>query len=203
MKMRMNFKKTKIVPFNFSHKLDVLPKISFPYSEPLEVIHQTRLLGVTITSNLSWAPHVNDICARATKELWVLIRFKSLGGTRSQLLKVYQTCVRTTLEFASVVFHSGLTIDQSHQIEHVQKKAFAIILAEQYNSYEHALITLNQERLDAKRLQLCIKFAIKCSKSSKHSQMLPRNQYCRDNMRNPKPFKEYQCATSRYHSSPT
>ena len=154
---------------------------------------------------LIWVIFSHDFksqCLRARRKLWVPIRFKSLGGTKSQLLKVYQTRVRSTLEFASVVFHSGLTIDQSHQIQRVQKKAFPIILAEEYNHYEHALATLNQERLDARRLQLCIKFAIKCTKSPKHSTMFPHNPNYRSNTRNPKPFMEYQCLTSRYYNSP-
>ena len=69
------------MPFNFSKKFDFLPQVSFPGCEPLEVIYETRLLGVIISSNLSWASHVNDITMRATKKLWVLIRFRSLGGT--------------------------------------------------------------------------------------------------------------------------
>ena len=131
-KMKINFKKTKILPFNFSKKFDFLPQLSFPDCDPLEVIYETRLLGVTLTSNLSWAAHVSDICKRATKKLWVLIRFKSLGGSQDQLLKVFQTRFRSTFEFAAPVFHSGLTQDQSRIIEIVQKKAFAIILGNSY-----------------------------------------------------------------------
>ena len=125
---KINHKKTKIIPFNFSKKFDFLPQLNFPNCEPLEVIYSTRLLGVTLTSNLSWADHVDDICQRATQKLWVLIRFKSLGRTQDQMLKVFQTRVRSTLEFAAPVFHSGLTKDQSRQITMVQKKAFVIIL---------------------------------------------------------------------------
>ena len=122
--MKINNKKTKIIPFNFSKKFDFLPQLHFPNHDPIEVIYETRLLGVTITSNLSWTAHVDDITKRATQKLWVLIRFKSLGGTSDQLTTVYQTRVRSTLEFAAPVFHSGLTKDQSRQIESVQKKAW-------------------------------------------------------------------------------
>ena len=97
--------------------------MSFPACEPLEVIYETRLLGVILTSNLSWSSHVTDICKRATQKLWVLIRFKSLGGTRDQLITVYQTRVRSTLEFAAPVFNSGLTKEHCREIEMVQKKS--------------------------------------------------------------------------------
>ena len=201
-KMKINFKKTKIIPFNTTKKYDFLPQLHFPGCEPLEVIYETRLLGVILSSNLTWTAHVNDISRRATGKLWVLVRFKSLGGSTDQLLKVFQTRVRSTLEFAAPVFHSGLTQDQSRQIESVQKKAFAIILGRSYTSYEMALLTLKQERLDMRRQNISLKFALKCTVSSKHKSMFPANPTYRPNMRNPKPFLEHTCHTSRYYCSP-
>ena len=76
--------------FNFSKNFDFLPQLSFPRAEPLEVIYKTKLLGISLTSNLSWADHVDEVCRRATKKLWVMICFKALGGTSSQLVTVYQ-----------------------------------------------------------------------------------------------------------------
>ena len=55
--MKINFKKTKILPFfNPTRKYDFLPKLSFPNHKPLEVIYETRLLGVIISHDLSWNP---------------------------------------------------------------------------------------------------------------------------------------------------
>ena len=200
--MKVNVKKTKILPFNTSKKYDFLPQLSFPGADPLEVIYETRLLGITLTSNLSWQAHVDDITRRATAKLWILVIFKGLGGTTSQLLKVYQTRIRSTLEFAAPVFHSGLTLDQSKKIEMVQKKAFAIILSKAYTSYQAALEKLNQQKLVDRRLNLSIKFALKCTKSSQHSEMFPPNPNFRADMRHPQPFLEHTCHTSRYYTSP-
>jgi hypothetical protein len=147
-KMKINSKKTKIIPFNLSKKNDFLPQLNLPNCPPIEVIYETKLLGVTLSSNLSWSSHVNDISTRGTGKLWILIRFKTLGGSAEQLLKIYQVRIRSTLEFAASVFHSGLTKEQSRQIEMVQKKAMAIILGSSYQSYESALSELNLERLD-------------------------------------------------------
>ena len=200
--MKINTKKTKVMPFILSKKFDFHPVISFPGQDPLEVIYRTKLLGVTLSSDLSWSPHVHKMTARATKRLWILIRFKSLGGSKDQLLSTYQLRVRSVLEFAAPVFHPGLSQEQSRQIEMVQKKAFAIILGKNYTSYEHALHTLAQKRLDARREDLTLKFAEKCSKSPRHSHMFPLNQNMRTNTRNPKKYKEFQCRTSHYFKSP-
>ena len=42
-KMKINFKKTKILPFNFSKKFDFLPQLSFADCDPPEVIYENRL----------------------------------------------------------------------------------------------------------------------------------------------------------------
>ena len=201
-KMKINFKKTKILPFNLSKKYDFLPQLFFPDHEPLDVIYETRLLGITLTSNLSWAAHVDDICARATKKLWILIRFKSLGGSQDQLLCVYQTRIRSTLEFAAPVFTGALTKQQEQKIELVQKKAFAIILGNQYASYQATPLVLHQDRLDVRREKLCLKFASKCVKSEKHGHMFKITPNNRSNARWSKPFVEPLCHTARYYYSP-
>ena len=77
--MKINIKKTKIMLFNTSKNYDFLPQLYFPDSEPFEVIYQTKLLGITLTSNLSWQAHVDDNTKRATAKLWVLVRFKTLN----------------------------------------------------------------------------------------------------------------------------
>ena len=200
-KMKINYKKTKVIPFNFSKKFSFLLQLGFPNCEPLEVIYETKLLGITITSDLNWSKHVQNICRRATKNLWVLIRFKALGGTNTQLNMVYQTRIRSILEFGSPVFHSSLTKDQSAKIELVQKKALAVILGKDYESYESAMSRLNLERLDTRRSQLCLTFAQKCAKSTRHSSMFPKNTSTRTNMRHPKQYLEHSCSTSRYHHS--
>ena len=200
-KMKINMKKTKILPFNMSSKFDFLPQLSFPNEEPLEVIYQTRLLGVTLSSDLTWSAHTKDITSRASRKLWILVRFKALGGNQEQLLSVYQLRIRSTLEFAAPVFHSGLTKDQSRSIEMIQKKSFAIILGQSYQNYESALTTLNQERLSTRRIKLCLNFAIKCSKSPRHCSMFPHNDNLRENMRFAKKFKESSCRTSRHYNS--
>ena len=200
--MKINAKKSKIMPFNFCKKFDFLPQLHLPDSDPLEVIYETKLLGVTISSDLTWTSHVNDIVTRATKKLWTLIRFKNLGASTTQLITVYQTRIRSTLEFAAPVINSALTKEQSNKMEMVQKKALAIILSGNYNNYVSALNQVGLERLDKRRHDLSLSFAVKCTKSSQHKFMFPANTNFRANMRSPKPFKEFLCNTSRYFKSP-
>ena len=120
--MKINIKKTKIITFNLTKIYDFSPQSFFPHCDPLEVIYETKLLGVTLSSDLSWSKHIDTITKRATRNLWVLIRFKTLGGTTHQLVQVYITRVRSILEFAAPVFHSSLTRIQETKLKLSRKK---------------------------------------------------------------------------------
>ena len=74
---------------NFYTKYDFLPQLDLPNSKPLKVIYAAQLLGGIISSDLSWAEHVDDMTARSIKKIWILIRFKALGATKEQLKTVY------------------------------------------------------------------------------------------------------------------
>ena len=166
--MRINHKKTKVIPFNFSKTRDFIPHLSFPSSEPLDVVNQTKLVGLIVTSNLSWGPHVDYTVVNASKKLWLLVRFKNRGGSQDQLLTLYQLKIRSIAEFATPAFHGALTLQQSNDLEMIQKKAFAIILGSRYRNYTNALSILGQEKLSARRVKLCQNFSLKCVKSEKH-----------------------------------
>ena len=187
--------------FNTSSKYNFRPELSFPGHEPLDVIDVSRLLGVMISSDLTWTSHVKDITTRAVKKLWVLIRFKNLGASRKQLVQVYQARIRRTLENSAPVYSSGLTQEQKRLIEMVQKKAFVIILGKDYVSYENALTILDLKRLDTRRDDICLNFAKKCILSEKHNSMFPKNPNVRPDSRHPKWFLEPWCSTSRYFHS--
>ena len=88
------------------------PNYIFLTVTPEKFVHETKLLGVTLTSYLSWSKHVDNITRGATRNLWVLIRFKVLGGTTDQLL--YTTRVRSILEFAAPVFHCSRKKTTTH-----------------------------------------------------------------------------------------
>ena len=163
--MFINFQKTKVIPFNFSKTKVFIPELSFPSSEPLEVVYETKLVGMIISSNMSWGPHVEYTIKNANSKLWLLVRFKARGGTTDQLITLFQLKIRTIAEFAAPAFHGALTQQQSDDLEMIQKKAFGIILGPSYKSYNNALTVLGQEKLSSRRLRLCENFATKCLKN--------------------------------------
>ena len=170
--MKINQGKTKVMIFNNARKYDFHPKLKVSQIE-LEVVEEMKLLGVVITSNLSWNANTDHITAKASGRLWLLRRLKILGASHEQLLDVYNKQIRSILEFAAVVWHAGLTRENENKIERVQKSAFAIVLGKNYQTYEEACTTLNMSALKARRIQLCKSFAVKAAKHPIHSHWSP------------------------------
>ena len=63
--------------------------------EYIKVVTDTKLLGVTISSDLSWNVHTTEVIKRAAKRLCFLIQLKRARVSRKDLCLVYITCVRS------------------------------------------------------------------------------------------------------------
>ena len=198
-KMVINKQKTKIICFSKSRKWDFPPEVFFNDGTQIEVISETTLLGVVVTRDLRWDKNTDFMCQKARKRLWVLRRLLSFDLNIYQLFDVYTKEVRSLLELAVPVWHPGLTVRQSKDIESVQKLAFKIILQNSYTSYLHACSVLRTETLASRRVKLCTKFAIKNLKSEKP--MFTKFTASVNTRQQRNTVKEPRCNTSRYQKS--
>ena len=132
-------------------------------------------------------------------KLWTLRRLKKLNLDSYKFFDVYTKEVRSLLELAVPVWHSGLTKHQSAQIERIQKAALHIILDDSYISYEVACTLFGIEPLEYRREKLCIKFA---NKDIKRDQTIFTKTLLTTNTRRPRPkVREITCRTKRYQKS--
>ena len=148
-----------------SCKFDFLPDLEFSNSHKLELVEEYKLLGVVISSNMSWQAHVDSICSKAYKRMWLLRRLKKLGAVCGDLLTVYSNHIRCLVEFGVAAWNSGLNKAQVKQLERIQKSALAIILAEGYLNFENAMSVTGLESLEFRRKRLCREFARKASRN--------------------------------------
>ena len=118
---------------------------------------ETKLLGVIISDNLKWHKNTKYICDKARQKLWILRRLLNFKLSHQELFDVYIKEVRSILELAVPVWHSGLTIKQSNQIESIQKIAFRMILQKEYTSYNDACEIFSTLSLKERRVKLCLK----------------------------------------------
>jgi len=156
-----------------------------------------KLVRVILDQSLSWQNNTDYICQKAIQNLWIIRRLKKIKINFWTLLDVHCKEVRSVLEHAVPVWHSGLTRKQTVQIEKVQKTAFKIILDN--TNYKTACTSLCVEPLEFRRIQLCIIFAKRDLKRG--DTLFSRTGAQPKSRSKPKLVKEYRCRTSRCQKS--
>ena len=148
--LKLNSKKTKEMILHFGRRFhtNAIPNI-VASGEKIEKVNEFKLLGVIIRSDLSWCSHVKYIVSKASRRIFVLSTLIRSGVSTSDILAVYCSLVRSVLEYASTVWHCGLTKEQSSEIEKVQKRCLRLIFPNL--SYSNALQLAGLERLTERR----------------------------------------------------
>ena len=199
--MKLNYKKTKLMLFNPGTCRDFLPKFSVNQNE-IELVEESKLLGVVVRSDLSWSSNTDYIVDRANKKLWMLRRLKKLGADQEDLKEIFIKQIRSVLEFAVPVWHSSLTGVDRLRIERVQKSAMHIILGDRYRSYTSAMKYLHIESLFIRRQKLCKTFAKKCYRNSKFRKWFKTNEKQTGTRFSQPRLCNVYCRLDRFENSP-
>ena len=132
----------------------------------------------------------------------MLTKLKYVGVHTDELINIYILYIRSLLEYCSVVWHSTLTAEQTHNIERVQKLCLKIILGSEYEGYDKALECCGLERLTDRRQQKCLNYGLKSLLHPVHSDMFPVNpQLDAQNTRNQEHFTVNWARTDSYRMS--
>ena len=172
--MHLNESKTKYIVFNYTNKFQFNTRL-YISNTLLESVDTTKLLGVKIQNDLKWESNTRAIIKKAYARMTLITKLIKFSIPQKDLVILYIQYIRSLLENCCVVWHSSLTIEQSIDIERVQKVAIRTILLDYEIKYKDALQKVNLQRLDDRRKEICLKFAKKCTNSSKNSNMFPPN----------------------------
>ena len=89
----------------------------------MKTVRETKLLGTILTSDMKWQHKTNNIVRKAFAKMEILSKLSGFGAPVGDLESIYLTCIRSHCEQSSVVWHSGLTIQEENDLERVQKVA--------------------------------------------------------------------------------
>ena len=87
----------------------------------LTEVNNHKHLGLTISNNMSWSSHINEILAKAEKSLSMMRRSKHILP-RSCLDKLYKSMILPLLDYCDVIYDS-CTMYESEQLDKLQRKA--------------------------------------------------------------------------------
>ena len=108
--MRLNSEKCKEMIIDFSRNYSLTSGIrSVTIGEQvLERVQHAKMLGVTISNNLTWSKHVDNIVSKAGKRVYMLYQLKRAGISQLDLVKIYVSVIRPVLEYACPVWSTNL-----------------------------------------------------------------------------------------------
>ena len=105
--------------------------------------------------------------------LQLLRKIVSFGAPIQDLKQIYILFLRSLLEQSATVWHSSLSLQNTTDIERVQKSACKWILGEKIENYQNALLQLDMLTFSEWREELCLNFAKRCIRNPKTRSMFP------------------------------
>ena len=72
--------------------------ISVMQDPEIDNVQYAKLLGITISSDLTWNTHVENIVAKAGKIVYMLYKLKRAGKGQHDLVAIYVSVIRRVIE---------------------------------------------------------------------------------------------------------
>ena len=91
------------------------------HGQILETVNTAKYLGVTISRDMNWSEHINNVCIKANKTLGFLKRNLKICSRKIKEM-AYKSCVRPALEYACTVW-DPYTQQYIDHIEAIQRQA--------------------------------------------------------------------------------
>ena len=167
--------------------------------EAIERVGTFKYLDLVFSNDLSWSKHVSFMLDKISRRYFIIYELIRFGLPLVDIISVYCSLIRSVLEYACVVWHSGLTVGESTELERVQKRVLRILYPDR--SYSEALALSGLERLDARRERM-VREIFQEIKNPGHilHDLLPLRPACRPT-RDDYEFEMPRCKTNRYSRS--
>ena len=150
-KWQMAFHPEKCQVISISRRRSVYRNKYYLHGHILSHVDSAKYLGVTITSDLNWNKHIDNITRKANNTLSFLKRNLQINNTTLKAT-AYQTLVRPQVEYASSVW-DPYTKKNVDRIEMIQHRAARYVLNRYNNtsSVTNMLTNLKWQTLEQRR----------------------------------------------------
>ena len=166
----------------------------------VERVDHVKLLGITLSNDLTWKRHVDNIVKNAGKRMYMLYQLKRASVNQADLVTIYISVVRPVVEYACPVWHTNLPIYLSDNIEMIQKRAVREIFPGM--CYVDILNHINLSTLKERRDYLCKKYFINMqARSHKVNCLLPKKRLVDYNLRHGNMYPLTVTRTNRFKNS--
>ena len=200
--MKINSEKSKEMIISFTQDVNFMNSVPNIVIEgkPVERVDHSKLLGVTLSNDLTWKKHVDNIVKKTSKRVYLMYQLKRAGISQCDLIRVYMSVVRPALEYACPVWHTNLPKYLSDNIEMIQKRALKSIF--QGEHYKDVLNDIGMCTLKDRRDFLCEKYFRDVAQSShKLHNLLPEKRRIEYDLRPGNTYPLPKTRSNRYRNS--
>ena len=174
---------------------------TFTWWEALQVVDHMKLFGLEIQNSLGWDIQVKKHDFSCWQTFIYFVYFPQMWsasrGYTGRLSNLHQAHFGIRLR----CLHPAFTKQQSHQLERIQKRSCKIILGNNYQDYQSALLDLKITSLADRRETLIMKFGQEVLDSGRHRHLLPAQRFTVHDFRRSNKFPTPLCKTKRFQNS--
>ena len=118
--------KSMLITTRQKHQLRPQPLNLTLQSEPIEQVDQHRLLGIIIDNQLTWKPHIANLCKRIAKNVFLLSRLEHITDSFVRTL-FFHAHIKSHVDYASIIW-DGCADVHLKQLNSLYKRAVKKIL---------------------------------------------------------------------------
>ena len=122
--LTLNAKKCKYMVISKLRGRSIPSQQMMLLDQPMDRVSSYRYLGVIISEDLSWSPHIEKITSKARRLVGMLYRNFYQWSSPDSLLKLYLSLIHSHLEYAEQVWNPYLVKD----IQKLEKIALRMCL---------------------------------------------------------------------------
>ena len=201
-RVKLNTEKCKELRIRFTSDCNFPPAVVG--EERIKLVKDAKLLGVTISSDLTWNAHITEVTKKAAKRLYFLVQLKRARIPQKDLCLFYNTCIHSVIDYAVQIFYYALPAYLLQGLEPIQKRAIMRIICHGIE-YQQALAQMSLPTVAKHHQNICM-CTFECIISdSNHKKtlrkLLPPLFKSNYNLRHACTFTLPQCKTNRFKNS--
>ena len=126
----------------FSNAIDYLPGQIMFDNIPLKRVHYSKFLGIIIDEDLTWKPHINNVCTIVSRNIGIINKLK-LCFPKTTLLTLYYALIYPYLNYGILAWGNACKT-LLDRILLLQKKALRIISNTDFRAHTDVLFSSNK-----------------------------------------------------------
>ena len=201
--MRLNKDKTQSLVFDFQDR-DFSIALFHPITqEEVRISPELKLLGIWFDCKLNMQKTIDEKFKSAKNMLWILRKGRDFGLSIDDLVYLFESLIRSRLEFCLNPLLPILTKTQVNTLERIQRYATKIIVNNYEASYEERLERCKLQTLETRWKKNLEKFANTLISSGRFPDIFkPTDKIHPMQVRFGRAFKERKARTTRYSKNP-